>query len=283
MSKAKEYDNQTYWQALHKADRGRLSAVGYVGMGEGFNLAAYRLRRAAVARALNRAGGEVNEVLEGAVGVGAYAPLWAQRGVRRWTGVDISPLATKDLAEKYPEHEFLAADLTAADWGRALQDRKFDLVTAIDVLYHIIDDAAFARTLGGLAARVREGGLLLVSDVFCEPARQTAPHVKRRSLCDYEAALRGRGLEMVAREPVFAVLGDPVVRPHRPPLDVLCFQVWRVAAKLICLSPAAVRDATGSALVKALTPLDAWLRAAGAARGVNLELALFRQRRPVAD
>jgi len=81
---------------------------------------------------------------------------------------------------------------------------------------------------------------------------------------------------LVDREPVFAILADPVPRPGRV-ADRLLLDGWRLLAKTLRLTPAPARDAVGAASVLLGWPVDAMLRAAGAARGVNLEAALFRK------
>ena len=44
------YTYSSYWKDLHVRHAGALSAVGYCGLGEGFNQASYRLRRQALRR-----------------------------------------------------------------------------------------------------------------------------------------------------------------------------------------------------------------------------------------
>jgi SAM-dependent methyltransferase len=273
------YENRSYWRSLHEAERGRFSAVGYPELGEGFNRAAYRLRLGAAERLLRRAGAvPLGELLEGAVGIGAYGPLWEKLGVRAWTGLDLSPAAVEAVTRRYPAHRFRVADLTRLDEA-ALEPpgARFDLVTAIDVLYHLVEDRSFEAALSGLAGRVRPGGLLLVSDVFCPEVRQVAPHVKRRPLAAYQAVLEPLGFRPLDREPVFSLLGDPVRRPERPVLDGVLYNAWRVVAKLVRTTPAPLRSPLGFAVATSLWPLDAVLRGLGVSRGSNLELAAFRR------
>jgi SAM-dependent methyltransferase len=216
-------------------------------------------------------------LLEAAPGVGAYGPVWRRLGVSRWVGLDISGDAVAHCRRRYPWGTFLRQDLAEAAWpAEAARESGFDVVTAIDVLYHLTDDAAFETALKGLAARLRPGGLLVVSDVFVERDRRIAAHVKRRPLEAYRRVL-GPELELADREPVFAILGDPVPRPGAA-LDGALSLAWRGLARGVQAVPAAWRSAAGGAAVLALWPLDGLLRALGAARGVNLELALFRRR-----
>lgn len=273
------YVNQQYWTRIHASHRGRLSAVGYAALGEGFNRAAYRLRRRAVVRLLVRNPAPARPtLLEAAPGVGAYEPVWQRLGVSRWVGLDLSADAVAHCRRRYPWGTFLQQDLTEETWTGAAQDEGdgFDLVTAIDVLYHLTEAAAFERALKGLAARVKPGGLLVVSDVFVEHDRRIAAHVRRRALGTYQEVL-GPEFVLEDREAVFAILGDPVPR-SRAALDQALSLAWRGLARGVLALPPGWREAAGPAAVLALWPADSLLRALGVTRGINLELALFRRR-----
>jgi hypothetical protein len=150
-------------------------------------------------------------------------------------------------------------------------------VTAIDVLYHLIDDRSFLAALRNLAARVEPSGLLLVSDVFVERPTRIADHVKRRPLTDYEAVLAPEGFTLSSREQVFALLGDPVAGPDAAQLDRALRLAFRVISKSIRVAPCRYRDRVGASLVKAFAPVDNALRRRGVGRGTNLECALFRK------
>jgi SAM-dependent methyltransferase len=219
-------------------------------------------------------------LLEAAAGVGAYAELWRRKGVARWVGIDISEDAVAHCRRRFPDCRFLTLDLTSKDWPRdCVPADGFDLVTAIDVLYHLVDDAAFETALSNVAARVRPGGALLVSDVFVERERQIAPHVKRRPLSAYSRTL-GSGFVLARREPVFSVLADPVPRSGFHFADEALRAAWGVLARIMLCTPPAWRNAAGTTLATVVRPVDAALRRAGLSRGVNLELALFVRREP---
>ena len=204
-----EYSNSAYWREIHAAEPGRLSAVGYTALGEGFNKAAYKLRLRAVERILRRNSVCVKNTLEAAVGVGAYGPLWRRLEVESWTGLDISPVAIKKCCRPLPGLQIFVVDLSQSAFTQAEIGSSFDLVTAIDVLYHLVDDRSFVTALTNLADCVRSGGYLLISDIFPDPDRQTAAHVKRRALSTYNGILGQLGFKQVDREAVFAILGDP--------------------------------------------------------------------------
>jgi len=273
-----EYDVRQYWTRLHDKQKGRLSAVGYAELGEGFNRFAYLIRRRGLARLLGRGGVTAANLLEAAAGVGAYEPLWRRLDAGRWTGFDISEEAAAHCRRRFPAGVFCVEDLRVDRWETPrIGAEEFDLVTGIDLLYHLVDDAAFSIALDKLAARVKDGGWLVVTDVFVERDRQIAPHVKRRSLSTYQDVL-GPRMALVDREPIFAILADPVPRSGHA-ADRLLLNGWRLLAKTLRLTPSPARDAVGAAMVLLGWPVDAMLRGAGAARGVNLEAALFRKTR----
>lgn len=270
------YENQSYWVRRHAQNGGSLSAVGYSGMGDGFNRVTYRLRKAAAARILKRHP-EIarSSLLEAAVGIGTYGDVWAGLGVRRWVGVDICERAVRDCRSAYPDHLFVVGDLTDTAW---LPDpaKKFDLVTAIDVLYHLVDEDSFQSAVGNLAGCVRPGGGLLVSDVFVKQDRQIAPHVRRRSLETYRRAL-GPSTVLLDREPVFSLLADPVLQTPRQPGQYALWTAWRLIARAVTLTPALLRNPAGAALAVGAWPLDALFRKTGMSAHFNLELALFQK------
>jgi 2-polyprenyl-3-methyl-5-hydroxy-6-metoxy-1,4-benzoquinol methylase len=273
------YHNRDYWTRRHSGNRDSLAAVGYCGLGHGFNSFAYGLRKRAVMRILQRNPDLARpSILEAAVGLGSYGPVWSRLGAIRWLGIDICEEAVERCRYLYRDADFAVEDLARPQWSSELiHDDEFDLVTAIDILYHLVDEESFETALRKLASSVKRGGWLLVSDVFVADDRQIASHVKRRSLATYERVLADR-LTLFDREPVFSILGDPVPGSPARLTDHLLLSAWRLLAKTIVVTPQEARDAVGAAIVMMAWPLDALLRRLGFSSGVNLELALFRRK-----
>jgi len=266
---------QDYWNGLHEKTPGQLLAVGYSTLGEGYNREAYRrLRIPALRRLLHRNRVVPRNLLEAGVGTGAYAGLWQELGVTEWTGIDISPRAIAHLRLRYPSAEFHVIDLARPE--DEFKGQCFDFVTAIDVLYHIIDDGHFATALTWLASHVGEASHLVVSDVFTDsPFGRRFKHVRRRPMEAYLQVLEPLGLRLVDRESVFAILGDPV--PDGRGRGGTLYQLWRILQKSIRMMPDSLQGAYGATVVRLAYPIDALIRAMTDLRGINLELALFRK------
>jgi len=75
------YDREAYWRQLHQEHAGSLDAVGYPELGRGYNEITYAIRLGAAERILRRGHCDPRNLLEGAVGVGAYGGLWKKLGV----------------------------------------------------------------------------------------------------------------------------------------------------------------------------------------------------------
>ena len=273
------YVNSEFWESLHSDQKGCFRAVGYPEMGEGFNKATYQMRLDALERLLKRQRlWPLRDILEGAVGIGAYGPLWQKAQVERWTGLDISSSAIEHVSKIYPSQQFRVVDLSnQAGMNAALDDRRFSLASAIDVLYHIVEDDSFENALRNLASRVNQQGYLVVSDIFPSQDTLSKRHVKRRSMQTYERVLHPLGFELVSREPVFSILGEGLPRGPHHLSDVAMSVIWRVTSKVVRLTPLGLRDAMGFVVVKGLKPFDALLQSSGISSGTNLELALFRR------
>ncbi len=153
-------------------------------------------------------------IFECAFGTGFYLAYWRRRDCRTVMGVDLSPATVANNRRRFPEYDLRADDVARlaawADWGDL--QRRFNLVTAIDVVYHIVDEEPVERALSNLADLVAAGGILLVTEKF--PAGDSAVreqrHVVRRPLGWYRRLLGARGLVLERTRPVFCCMDPPI-------------------------------------------------------------------------
>jgi SAM-dependent methyltransferase len=127
------------------------------------------------------------------------------------TASDFADVCVAGLRRQFPDVTVRQLDVTG-DLS-ALDGARFTLISAFDVLLHVVDDTQWQRALGNVYQMLQPGGLFLFSDNFVQGEPLRSAHVVHRSLAQQEAALREAGLEVVARMPLFVLMHDPLDRP----------------------------------------------------------------------
>jgi SAM-dependent methyltransferase len=204
------YDNDRYWnQRLEREFN--LVGVGHTGVGEAFNHWAYRVRRKVLLRTLRDHGIPIegSRLLELAFGTGYYLDLWRQQKVARVRGFDITDIAVKNAQERFKE---LPWQFARADIGQPLplgeEQGTFDLVTAFDVLFHLVEDQNWNGALDNITAALKPGGHAIIFDKY-QQIENAISHVRRRTLQTYSEALAKRGFEVVDIRPIFFFMNSP--------------------------------------------------------------------------
>ena len=182
------YQPREFWEQ-RLSQQFDLRGTGETGLSLAYNRACYALRRDVLDAALaaQRFDPRGRRVLDVGCGTGFFTSYYVERGAQV-TGLDIAPTSIATLSERFPAARFVLADV-----GEQPVEGRFDLVNAFDVLYHIVDDARWARAVGHLAAAVEPGGLLLVTDTFSD-APGLAEHNRMRPLARYRDLLAAAGL-----------------------------------------------------------------------------------------
>src|SRR5258708_1930554 len=143
-----KYDPQSYWETRLK-DGPALNTVGYLGLGLAYNKWLYRMRKQVLERALRRFPivSEKTSVFEVAPGSGFYLPIWSSHGVHDLTAADITQAVVTYLRPLWPDFQFLRADIGTV--GPPVS-RQFDIVTAFDVLFHIVNEQSWQNAVTNL-------------------------------------------------------------------------------------------------------------------------------------
>lgn len=199
----RKFDGADYWrQRLGEA--ATLEVTGTLGGPLAWQEWLYRGKRRAYVRLLRRAGINIRgaQVLDLGCGTGYFEDMWERKGARRADGIDIVPGAISRLRAGHPGRRYLCVDL-ARDVSPLGGLGDYDLITAIDVLYHIVDDWALMRTLRALVEHLAGGGTFLLTDALRD--HRPAAHVRFRSLNQWRQILTMLGLRVVDMEPVFAL------------------------------------------------------------------------------
>jgi 2-polyprenyl-3-methyl-5-hydroxy-6-metoxy-1,4-benzoquinol methylase len=198
-------DFDEYWRRRHEEQRGRLASVGNISASESQNTASYAVKKRALVDVLRDLGSidlRGKRVLDAGCGIGIMSELLYALGAQV-TGVDVSSVAIDEARLRCPTGSFEIASLPSLELGMT-----FDLVIAVDVLYHLVDDGAWLQALGRLATHGR-GQIAILDQLRAEPFSPAA-HVQYRTMATYEAAFGTFGL--VRREvgtPQFAVFERP--------------------------------------------------------------------------
>lgn len=262
-------DPAKYWE--ERLARGAtIENVGYRGMGRYYNQWMYRLRRRLFlqrAGAALRAGGiDVSRarILDVGSGSGFYIECWLELGAGNVEGVDITHAAVDALSQRFPQLRFRQADIGAAP---VAPDASYDVVSCMDVLFHIVDDARYAAALAHISGMLRRGGLFMLTENCLHGQTLRSEFQTSRSLAEIEDLLARSGLELISRTPVFVLMNAPVDSRSR------ALRWYWEAMRRTASRAEAAGFAAGAALYALEYPLTRLLR-----EGPSTEMLICRKR-----
>ena len=191
MTSLPEYWNQ---RALDYAGRGAgLRAVCSYGMPSFYNGYIQVTQELALAGHLKVPAG--SSVLDLGCGIGRWSRRLARRGAEV-VAVDVAP-AMIDEAQRRSAGttiDYRVADLRDLDLGRT-----FDVVLAVTVLQHILDDREFARAAANVARHLAPGGRAVLLEAAPTRANSACDTqvFRARTAAQYLAAFQQAGLRAV--------------------------------------------------------------------------------------
>jgi SAM-dependent methyltransferase len=168
-------------------------------------------------------------VLDVGCGTGVYLGEWRALGAAAIAGLDFSDWALAQLAPTFPSLPFYHTDIGAKDC--LLPAAAFDAVSAIDVLIHLVDDAAYETALRNINAALKPGGYLIYSDSFFHGTEmRDGDYWRGRSLATVETAMRSNDFEIVRRVPSSVLMSPPTDTQQRQRNA----RLWDIAIAPIC-------------------------------------------------
>jgi len=204
-----KYEPEKYWQERLSRDFS-LVGVGSLGLGIGYNQWLYKARIRALTKLLkkNRINAQGKRVLDIGVGNGFYVDYWKRKGAKSITGIDITEKSVSVLMTKYPAYEFMKADISSEELAL---EGTFDIITAFDVLFHIVDEDKFEQAISNIRRLSHHETRVLISDSFLRSLRPTRFHQNQnyRTLKRYQGVLKEEGIEMVELVPIFYFMTTP--------------------------------------------------------------------------
>lgn len=239
-----DFDVASYWES-RLARQFNLAGVGYLSLGETYNRHMYRLRRWRLAKRLSELGlsARGKRVLDLGAGTGYFVEFWSEQLPGRLEALDITETAVARLTEKFPDVTVHKADISAP--GLTLPG-TFDLISAFDLLFHIVDDEAFARAVDFIARQLAPGGYAVLTVGYTKSTPpQPSTHYHARTEAEYAAAFARAGLELVTAEPLFVTMNAPLdpTRVEDPELRDTYADLWKATEELFGSQELAPRHA----------------------------------------
>ena len=226
--KLEVYDAKEYW-SKHLEGNLTLSGVGFTQFGKRYNEYLYKMRRQVLERAIlkYRIDTSSMRVLDIGCGSGFYVDIWRQKGVRGLTGIDITAISAKELSIKYPTFNFYEADISSPTLIKDLPlgSAKFDIVTAFDILFHIVDDDKFEQAIKNIGMLCSENGFIFITDLFLHKRPYVIFPQKSRLLKEYVSTLSKQDINIIDRIPVHYLLGAPLDIPNEL-LQKILLRFW---------------------------------------------------------
>jgi SAM-dependent methyltransferase len=209
------FDPNTYWEKRLTTNFS-LRGVGDIRFPISYNRYLYALRRRAFRRTIRDVGLDCcfADVLDIGSGVGFYINEWVRVNARSVTGSDITEKAVARLSEIYRDCQFIRWDAGGDDLPFK---KKFQVISAFDVLFHIIDDERFERAVHNISKLLEGGGYFLYSDCLMPKEKKRQEHIVFRKEETTLEIMKKHGLIPVARRRVFYMMDDPVVTEFRLP------------------------------------------------------------------
>jgi SAM-dependent methyltransferase len=190
------YRPKDYWDDRLSAAPG-LRGVGHIGYGDPYNRWVYRRKGAVLGTAFDMAGIESGKQDVTALDVGSGTGWVIEQLLQRTpnvSGVEITDVALGRLRARFPQ-----LTLEQAEIGKdplPFPPSSFDVVTMMDVAYHIVDDAALSNAIGEIARVLKDDGSLIITDRLGDSDDDEAAHVRMRSRGYWSAAGASHGLEL---------------------------------------------------------------------------------------
>lgn len=204
------YKPDDYWES-RLTERFRLSGVGHIRFSEFYNKWLYKAKTRALDKALRIHQPDLSDkaVCDIGCGTGFFVEYYSRRGVKHITGIDITRVSIENLKSKYPQYDFITADISGSS-GIVETGHRFGLLNVFDVLYHIKDDEAFKRAIANIAAMAENGALILATDVYGESDIDIAEHVEFRSKATYDEGFGKNDISIEAVYPLYYLLNRPI-------------------------------------------------------------------------
>jgi SAM-dependent methyltransferase len=232
MDKADKYVPEKYWEERLCRDFS-LTGVGHLGFSLEYNKWLYKSRLSTIKRVLKDKNINYQEksLLDIGVGTGFYIPFWEKLGIKNITGIDITTKSVEELKKKYPKYDFIKADISEQNLPLS---KKFDIITAFDVLFHIIDEEKFEQAIRNIKKFSHKNAVILIMDNFLKKYKPPRYHEYDRTLEYYKKIMISDSIKIIDVKPIFYFMNAPIdiEREHSKFNRFLIKSMWRINNKI---------------------------------------------------
>ncbi|HEX9067585.1 MAG TPA: class I SAM-dependent methyltransferase [Ktedonobacterales bacterium] len=182
-------------------------------------------------------------ILDVGSGTGIWLEFWRRHGANRVAGLEFSDPGVRMLRAKFPDALIVQADLRAPHFSMP-NDTKFDVVSAFEVLLHVVTPEEFDHSIANLASWCKPGGWLVISDPITfgngyVPPRQQVSYMTVRPMAELRHALPAHGFEILSAGPTTVLLNAPLEGANKAiyKMSRIWWRVWITAARKSSRSP----------------------------------------------
>jgi len=206
-----KYIPEKYWEERLN-ENFSLSGVGHLGFGLEYNIWLYKARVHELKGLLikNNIICKGKKILDIGVGTGFYINFWEKLGVKQITGIDITNKSIEELQKKYPNHRFIKGDISNLDCNKMFPNEKYDIITAFDVLYHIVNEKDFENAIENIKRFSHKGTIVLIVGNILKEYKPARGHENDRTLSYYKKVLNSYSIEIKEIKPIFYFMNTPI-------------------------------------------------------------------------
>jgi len=180
-----------FWDQRHRA-RDEWTSGGDRGLSIGENQEFYAIRLALLCRMIRKHHSAERglHILDAGCGRGYFTDSLKRFG-HKVVGFDSSETAVQHAISRFGNY---FQHCTFESYPPKV---PFDIVMSIDVLFHILDDELWRKSVLSLSSFASSEALLLVADVFGDDSFSLGNYIVARSLEQYVDVLKPQGFELI--------------------------------------------------------------------------------------
>lgn len=163
------YDAKRYWSRRLSRYGTSMQGIGNEGLDEKQNSVLYKESKNAFLKTCDNLDINFNtiRVLDVGCGIGYYTRLLRNKGVKHYTGIDITDVPFPKLRSEFIDYIFIEKDVT-----RENILGEYDFIFVIDVLEHIVTEEKLCFALQNMSNALSYGGYIIISPVMPRPKKK---------------------------------------------------------------------------------------------------------------